>query len=186
MSKFIEKLLEENKQFVEEKKYKSFLTTKFPDKKTVIISCMDTRLTELLPAALNFRNGDVKIIKNAGGVINHPFGSVMRSLMVAIYELGVDKILVVGHYDCGMQGLEPNKIIEKMLEHNISQDTIDIVRNCGIDLEKWLEGFNCIETSVKSTVDIIKNHPLIPKDIEIHGLIINPETGELTPIEDLD
>ena len=67
MSDFINKILKENKKFVEDEKYKNFLTTKYPDKKTVIISCMDTRLTELLPAALNFKNGDVKIIKNAGG-----------------------------------------------------------------------------------------------------------------------
>ena len=49
---------------------------------------MDTRLTELLPAALGIKNGDVKLIKNAGGVVMAPFGSVMRSLLVAVYELG--------------------------------------------------------------------------------------------------
>ena len=183
MSDFINKILEENKKFVEDEKYKNFLTTKYPDKKTVIISCMDTRLTELLPAALNFKNGDVKIIKNAGGVVNHPFGSVVRSLMVAIYELGVDKILVIGNYDCGMQGLEPKKIIDKMLQYNIKQETIDVVRSCGVDLESWLEGFNNVEESVKSTVDTIKNHPLIPDNIEIHGLIMDPATGALTYLD---
>lgn len=183
MSDFLKNLLEENKVFVASEKYKDFLTTKFPDKKTVIISCMDTRLTELLPAALNFKNGDVKIIKNAGGVVNHPFGSVMRSLMVAIYELGVDKILVVGHYDCGMQGLEPKKIISKMIERNIKPETIDVVKSCGLDIEKWLEGFTSVEESVNSTVNTIKNHPFIPLDIEIHGLIIDPRTGEITHLE---
>lgn len=53
---------------------------------------MDTRLTELLPAALGIHNGDVKIIKNAGAVISHPFGSVIRSLLVAIIELGWKKL----------------------------------------------------------------------------------------------
>ena len=53
---------------------------------------MDTRLTELLPAALGIKNGDVKIIKNAGGTITHPFGSAMRSLLVAIYELGIREV----------------------------------------------------------------------------------------------
>ena len=53
---------------------------------------MDTRLTALLPAALGIKNGDVKMIKNAGGVISHPFGSVIRSLLVAIFELGVEEI----------------------------------------------------------------------------------------------
>jgi len=37
---------------------------------------MDTRLLELLPAALGLKNGDAQIIKNAGGVIAHPFGTL--------------------------------------------------------------------------------------------------------------
>ena len=88
----IDELLEYNKSFVETKGYEKFMTTKYPDKKIAIVTCMDTRLIELLPAALGLKNGDVKIIKNAGGTITHPFGSAMRSLLVAIYELGVEEI----------------------------------------------------------------------------------------------
>ncbi|MCF0207110.1 MAG: carbonic anhydrase, partial [Bacteroidales bacterium] len=68
----IEEILKHNKNFVESKAYEPFVTTKYPDKKIAILSCMDTRLTELLPAALGIKNGDVKLIKNAGGVISHP------------------------------------------------------------------------------------------------------------------
>lgn len=182
MSKNIEQILAFNKEFVENKKYEDFITNKFPNKKLAILSCMDTRLTELLPAALNLKNGDVKIIKNAGGVVSHPFGSVMRSLMVAIYDLGVNEILVIGHYDCGMQRLEPSKIIERMLERNIKQETIDMVRYCGFDLDHWLRGFECVDNSVQSTVETIKSHPLIPSDVDVYGLIIDPETGELTSV----
>ena len=67
----IDEILKYNKEFVEEKKYEQYKTSKYPDKKIAIITCMDTRLTELLPAALGIRNGDVKIIKNAGGVVSH-------------------------------------------------------------------------------------------------------------------
>jgi len=180
MTEKIEQILAHNKKFVESKCYEKYLTTRFPTKKIAILSCMDTRLTELLPAALNLRNGDVKIIKNAGGVISHPFGSVMRSFMVAIYELGVEEILVIGHYDCGMQGLDTSKIMEKMLARHIKQETIEVIRSCGIDLDLWLKGFDDVETSVKSTVGMIKNHPLIPEDVAVHGLLIDPETGALT------
>ena len=65
----IDEILKYNKQFVAEKGYERFITTKYPDKKIAILSCMDTRLTELLPAALGIKNGDVKMIKNAGGII---------------------------------------------------------------------------------------------------------------------
>src|SRR5699024_7852921 len=62
-------MLEFNKGFVERKEYEAYRTDKLPDKKLAVLSCMDTRLTSLLPAALNFKNGDVKIIKNAGAAI---------------------------------------------------------------------------------------------------------------------
>lgn len=102
----IDELLEYNRGFVDKKGYEKFITNKYPDKKIAIVSCMDTRLIELLPAALGIKNGDVKIIKNAGAIISHPFGSVIRSLMVAIYELGVVEIMIIGHSDCGAQHMD--------------------------------------------------------------------------------
>lgn len=98
----VSEIINFNKSFVENKDYEAYLTSRYPDKKMLIITCMDTRLVELLPKAMNFKNGDVKIIKNAGAVISQPFGSVMRSVMVALYELDAEEVIVVGHYECGM------------------------------------------------------------------------------------
>ena len=55
----IDELLEYNRGFVDKKGYEKFITNKYPDKKIAIVSCMDTRLIELLPAALGIKNGDV-------------------------------------------------------------------------------------------------------------------------------
>ena len=41
----IEKMLQFNKAFVENKSYDAFVTDKYPDKKIAIVACMDTRLT---------------------------------------------------------------------------------------------------------------------------------------------
>ena len=97
----IDQIIDYNRSFVERKGYEPFITDKYPDKKLAVLTCMDTRLTELLPAALGLKNGDAKIIKNAGGLILSPFDSAMRSLIVAIYELGVEEIMVVAHSQCG-------------------------------------------------------------------------------------
>lgn len=179
MNETIKKVIEDNKEFVESKKYEEFITNKYPDKKLAVISCMDTRLTNLLPAALNIKNGDVKMIKNAGGVISHPFGSVMRSLMVAIYELGVNDILVIGHTDCGMRGIEPAEIKSEMIKRGINEETLGMIKNCGIDIDQWLHGFDDTEESVISTVETIKKHPLIPSDVNVYGFIMDSVTGEL-------
>ena len=142
----INEIMEYNKKFVENKAYEPYLTSKYPDKKLAILTCMDTRLIELLPAALGLKNGDAKIIKNAGGVITHPYGSVVRSLLVAIIELGVEEVMVIGHTDCGVQGMDGGKLLEELTHRGISQEHIDIIRSSGINLEKWLGGFDCVGT----------------------------------------
>lgn len=179
----IDDILAFNKKFVEEESYKRYETDKYPDKKLAIVSCMDMRLTELLPAALGLKNGDAKIIKNAGGVISHPFGSVIRSLLVAIYELGVTTIMVIGHSNCGAQHMNAKEMINHMLAAGISQDHIQMMDYCGIDFEKWLAGFGDGEESVQKTVETIAHHPLIPPSVEVQGFIIDSKTGELTKIE---
>ena len=178
----IEEILEFNEAFVRDQKYDAYVTSKYPDKKLAILSCMDTRLTELLPAALGLRNGDVKIIKNAGGVISNPFGSVVRSLLIAIFELGVKTILVIGHTDCGVQHMDSKAMIGHMKERGVSQESLDMMHYCGIDFEKWLSGFDDVNMSVRETVDLLENHPLIPDDVQIGGFVMDSMTGELLPV----
>ena len=119
----VEELLAFNTKFVEEKQYEQYATSKYPDKKIAILSCMDTRLTELLPAALGLKNGDVKIIKNAGATITQPFGSAVRSLLIAIYELGVEEILIIGHTDCGVQHMDSQALIENEAKGHCAANT---------------------------------------------------------------
>ncbi|WP_300852181.1 carbonic anhydrase [Parabacteroides goldsteinii] len=179
----IDELLVFNKEFVKSKGYEKFITNKYPDKKIAIVSCMDTRLTELLPAALGIKNGDVKIIKNAGAIISHPFGSVIRSLLVAIYELGVTEIMIIGHSDCGAQHMDSDDMIEAMKKRGIPADHIDMMKYCGVDFKSWLRGFDTTESSVKDTVNQVRTHPLIPSDVSVRGFVINSVTGELTAVE---
>lgn len=178
----IEEILEYNRKFVEEKGYEPYVTSKYPDKKIAILTCMDTRLTKLLPSALGLKNGDVKLIKNAGGVVMHPYGSVVRSLLVGILELGVEEIMVIGHTDCGVQGMDSKELLQKLEERGIDKKHMDIIRSSGIDLEKWLAGFDSVEQSVEDTIFALRNHPLMPQDIKIYGFIMDSITGELKKV----
>ena len=179
----IDKIIEFNKQFVASKSYEQYITDKYPDKRLAVLSCMDTRLTELLPAALGLKNGDAKIIKNAGGLVISAFDSAIRSLIVAVYELGVNEIMVVAHSNCGACHMSFEHFHHEMLARGISDQTLDTIRKCGINLNAWLEGFKDTPESVRRTVETIKTHPLMPKDIIVSGFIIDSETGELSEIE---
>jgi carbonic anhydrase len=180
----LNEILSFNKSFVDFKLYEPFITTKFPDKRIVVLSCMDTRLVELLPKAMNLRNGDVKIVKSAGAIVNHPFGGIMRSLLVAVYELKAEEVYVVGHYDCGMSAIDPDIMLGHMKERGITEETIDLITYSGIDLREWLRGFGDVKTSVNKSVDLVRSHPLMPKGVPVHGLVIDPGTGRLDLVTD--
>ena len=179
----IEEIVKYNEEFVARRGYEQYVTSKYPDKKLAILSCMDTRLTELLPAALGLKNGDAKIIKNAGGLVISPFDSAMRSLLVAIYELGVKEITVVAHSNCGAGHRNGAEMKRLRRERGMHQDVIDTIALCGIDLDHWLEGFHDTEDSVRNTINTISHHPLVPRDVNLHGYIIDSVTGKLTEVK---
>ena len=178
----IDQILAFNKEFVANKGYEQYITDKYPDKKLAVLSCMDTRLTELLPAALGIKNGDAKIIKTAGGLVISAFDSAMRSLIVAIYELGVKSVMVVAHSHCGACHMSYSHFHDQMLARGVTEETLSTIRKCGIDLDHWLEGFKDTPESVRRTVETIRTHPLVPSDVEVRGFIIDSETGLLQEI----
>jgi carbonic anhydrase len=70
-----------------------------------IITCMDSRVvTDIFGLAV----GDAMVLRNAGNRISY---DVLRSLLLAVYELGVTRILLCGHSGCGTV-LEQNKAAE--------------------------------------------------------------------------
>jgi len=178
----IDEMMRYNRGFVERREYEQFVTSKYPDKKIAIVTCMDTRLIELLPAALGIRNGDVKIIKNAGATITNPFDSTMRSLLVAVYELGVNEVMIIGHTGCGVQGMDASEMLELMRKRGIPDDHISLMRHCGIDLDSWLHGFEDTHAAIAETVDMVSRHPLMPSDVTVRGYIMDSTTGALEQI----
>ena len=176
----IDDVLAFNREYVASKGYEAHLTDKYPDKKLAVLSCMDTRLSVLLQDALGLKNGDAKVIKNAGAVIPSPWDSAMRSLIVAVYELGVDEIMVVAHSHCGACHMNFHHFKEEMLKRGIKESSM---LRCAVDLNDWLEGFHDTEKSVRDTVSMIANHPLIPKDVTVRGFVIDSVTGELVEVK---
>ena len=172
-------ILDHNKDFVDAGEYVQLFSDKFPNRGLDILYCMDARIIELLNQALGLKNGDAKMIKNAGALVTHPWGSVMRSLLVAVFELRCKEIMVVAHYDCGMRGLSSSHVLEKAEAAGISATSIETLRNAAIDLDGWLTGFDDVGQSVRHSVDMIRNHPLMPKSVPVHGLVIHPTTGKL-------
>ncbi len=150
--------------------------SKIPKKQLAIFTCMDSRLVDFLEPAMGIARGDAKVIKNAGNTLIDSCGDVIRSLAVAIFTLGVEEIFVIGHQDCGMANLDAESLREKMLARGIAVEALD---NLVPDLAQWVCAFSAPVSNVENVVSIIRNSPLIPKDVPVHGLIFCPDDGHL-------
>jgi carbonic anhydrase len=173
----LDKILAANREFTHPGAFPPL--PKSPQKQLAIFTCMDTRLVEFLEPAMGIKRGEAKVIKNAGNTVIDSNGGVIRSLVAAIFLLGVEEVFVIGHRDCGMAHVNPEDLRERMIKRGISAEAIDSLVP---DLSQWLGAFTCPEENVQTVVSIIRNSPLIPRDVPIHGLIFCPDNGNLMEI----
>lgn len=175
----LNELLAANKAFLEANQNLPKLY-KGPTRYFALVTCMDARLVEFAEQCLGIKRGDANVIKAAGnGVWSSDLSDIIVSLLVSIYELGSKEIILMGHECCGMTHATTDALAEEMLKRGIKQEDIDRLKP---SLSKWIDDFKDPVDNVKKSVATLRQNPLIPKDIPIHGLLIHPDTGIVTTI----
>ena len=113
----LDDILAHNREYVEDQNTGYVDTdtkcSKMPSREMAIVTCMDTRLVNFLEDSMDIGRGEAKIVKTAGNCITGPFDGVVRSLLVCIYELGVNEIFIIGHHECGMAKTTAKDLTEK-------------------------------------------------------------------------
>jgi len=172
-----------NAQFVSERAAQGLLTplSKYPQRNLAVLTCMDKTLLDFLEQAMGLRRGEEKIIKVAGNTATADFDAVIGSLLVAVYELGVQEIIVMGHDSCGMLHTTAAGLSQKMRDRGISEDVIAGVQP---QLKEWADAIGDVEMSVRHTVECLRCNPYLPKDIAIHGAVIHPDNGQIRILVD--
>jgi len=141
---------------------------------------MDTRLVDFLEPAMGIQRGDAMVIKNAGSAVLDPNGGVIRSLTVAIHALGCDELFVIGHLDCGMVDLDVEQVEADMLKRGVPAEAIGALKP---DLAEWFGGFRDVYANVRRVTQLLRDNPLITKDVPVHGMMFDPATGGLEMLE---
>jgi len=131
-----------------------------------IITCMDSRISPLAIVGMN--PGDVKILRNAGARVTD---DVLRTLVLATFLLGVNRVLVMPHTDCKMASGTEDQIHAAIFEKSgIDTRSIEI-RTVTDQL-----------AALKSDLIRIEQFPLLPKNISLVGAIYDVKSGKLTKI----
>ena len=130
MSELTQQILKANERFVKQSLSQGGFdeVSKYPSRNLAVLTCMDTRLLSFLEPAMGLIRGEAKLIKVAGNTAFEDFDSVIGSLMVAVYELHVHDIIVMGHDDCGMLKTTADSLCRHMAEEGIDDAAIAAVR----------------------------------------------------------
>jgi carbonic anhydrase len=146
-----------------------------PRKHWAIVTCMSCDLIDFIHKALGFTRGDALFIQNAGNTITPYDNSIIRSLAVGIYMLGVKEIAVIGHTKCGMK-MDVAPLADGFAKYGKSRDILK-----DVDLREWFGLITSEEINIRKVVDAIKQSPVIPQEIPVYGLIIDIK-GELKEV----
>ena len=183
MSVLVEQVVNANREFVARALADGELdkVSKYPNRNLAVLTCMDTRLLDFLEPAMGLRRGEAKIIKVAGNTAFDTFDSVIGSLMVAVYELHVHDVVVMGHDDCGMLNTTSASLCAKMADAGIDDAVIEEVRP---KLRQWADPIGNVDEAVRETVRRLRCCPYLPRTISVYGMVIHPHSGEIRVVED--
>lgn len=154
-------LLDANRRYAD-----SFSGTDLPGRAArglAMVTCMDSRIDPL--AMVGMRAGDAKILRNAGARVTD---DVLRTLVLAVHLLGVDRVLVVQHTDCRMTKVTDEQAHEAILESS------------GVDTRSL--DFHTIPdqlAALQRDVDRIRHWPYLRDDLTVAGGVYDVHSGRL-------
>jgi carbonic anhydrase len=126
-----------------------------------VVTCMDSRIEPL--QMLGLSRGDAKILRNAGARVTD---DVLRTLVLAVHLLEVERIMVVAHTDCRMTKVNDDQVHEA------------IRASSGLDTRS-LE-FRTIEDqreALRADVQKVRSSPYLPGGLPVIGAVYDVETG---------
>lgn len=150
------------------------------NRRLFVLACMDERLP--VNQALGLREGDAHIFRNAGGLVTD---DVIRSAMLTTQFFGTQEIIVINHTECGMMTATGEYLTRALREKGIDPAAVSIdpaVPELQLPPEafpKWIRTFTDVDEICLRQVELLRNCPLIPTEVQIHGYIWEVESMSL-------
>ncbi|MCP3738267.1 carbonic anhydrase [Rossellomorea sp. BNER] len=154
--------------------------------KALFLTDIENGLEPILQEVTNIRPENMLTIQCYGPVISNPYGDIMRSVIIAIYQENVEEIFVVGTKDKEtatvnvLTQLDSMKDKMQTLEYLFQNSRPEFV---GGTVNEWLNVKENGSENIEQCVNMIHHHPLVPSHIQVRGLIVNTEDGKSSIVE---
>ncbi len=128
-----------------------------------VVTCMDSRIEPL--QMLGLSKGDAKILRNAGARVTD---DVLRTLVLAVHLLGVDRVMVVAHTACRMAKVNDEQVHEAMqAQAGLDTRSLDF-RTIGDQA-----------LTLRDDVQRVRSSPYLPAGLPVLGCLYSVDTGRL-------
>lgn len=154
-------------------------------KKALIITGLNEKLNQHFPIITNKKTEELIIINTIGNSISQPYDSIMRSIIIAVYQENIEEIYIIGEKNSTERSINKDEYLSKMQKANISTKEIKAIEYIGVvgeDLMSWLVGREDVKTIIKENICLIKKHPLLPKNVTVYGFIANADFSEFEEV----
>ncbi|MFW6060614.1 MAG: beta-class carbonic anhydrase [Phycisphaeraceae bacterium] len=138
-----------------------------PARQLVIVTCMDTRLDPY--KTLGLRAGEAHIIRNAGGVVTD---DTLRSLVLSHQALGTRELMIIGHTDCGLLGLDERGLTDRLAQETGEQPAAP----------KTFHSFDDLSENVRRQLRTVREHPWL-RALAARGFIYDVKTGAVSEVD---
>ena len=129
-----------------------------------VVTCMDSRIDPL--GLLGLHPGDAKILRTAGARVTD---DVLRSLVLAHHLLGVDRVLVLAHTDCGMAKASDAQVHAVIRERSgVDSRSVDFATIADQ------------EATLVHDVQRVRSSPYLPAGMPVAGGVYAVDTGAVT------
>lgn len=156
--------------------------------KVLFVIGMEQKLERFIKEETNVNPENMIILQTYQPVVSHPYDDLMRDIIIAVYQDNVEEIVVVSTNDYQKN---TGDILNKIYKNKELQDKIQtldyLFKNCMPEfpagtVSVWLQGGKTLTDSVQKTVNIIRNHPLLPSHVKVKELYIDQENEKLSEI----
>ena len=132
-----------------------------------VLTCIDSRIDPL--HMLGLEPGDAKILRNAGARVTD---DVVRSLVLAVNLLDVDRVCIVQHTDCAVVGSDNQRLVEL------------VAASAGQDVSGWdFLASPDRRALLRDDIDAIRACSLLPPSLTVGGFVLDVHTGELAQVD---
>jgi carbonic anhydrase len=132
-------------------------------KRLAVLTCIDSRIEPL--GMLGLGPGDAKILRNAGARVTD---DVLRTLVLASYLLGVERLMVIAHTNCRMTQ-DSEEDVHAAIREASGPDTRSLSFLIAPDLE----------AAVRADVQRVRSSPYLP-NLVVGGFLYDTDNGRIT------